>query len=91
MRLPSSLEEDRLMTLFVDYNGWYKDHQEKRQRLSNEVLRVVQKMEVGQKVLITEEKEDRSLEEEKGEKGKETRIWVVQMLRVQRMRNELEE
>jgi hypothetical protein len=65
------------MTLFVDYNGWYEDHQGTQQRLSKEVLRVVQTMKVGQKVLIIEEQEDRTLEEEKEDRGKETRIWLV--------------
>ena len=62
------------MTLFVDYNGLYEDYQGTQQRLSNEVLRVVQTMKVGQKVLIIE-KEDRNPEEEKEDRGKETRIW----------------
>jgi hypothetical protein len=53
-----------LITLFVDYNGWYED-QQGTQRLSNEVLRVVQTMKVGQKVLIVKEKEDRNPEDEK--------------------------
>ena len=64
------------MTLFVDYDGWYKD-QQGTQRLSKEVLRVVQTMKVGQKVLIVEEKEDRNPEDEKEDWGKETRIWLV--------------
>jgi hypothetical protein len=75
--LPSPLEEDRLMTLFVDYDGWYEDHQGTQQRLSKEVLRVVRRMKVGQKLLIVEEKEDRNSEEEKEDRGKETRIWLV--------------
>ena len=75
--MPSALEDDRLMTLFVDYDGWYEDHQGTQQCLSDEVLRVVQKMKVGQKVLITEEKEDRNPEEEKEDNGKEARIWLV--------------
>jgi hypothetical protein len=65
------------MTLFVNYNGWYEDHQGTQQRLSNEVLGVVQTMQVCQEVLIIEEKEDRNPEEEKEERGKETRIWLV--------------
>jgi len=65
------------MTLFVDYDGWYKDHQGTRQRLSKEVMRVVQTMKVGQKVLIVEEKEDRNPEVEKDDRGKEARIWLV--------------
>jgi hypothetical protein len=65
LSLPSPLEEDRLMTLFVDYDGWYEDYQGTQQRLSKEVLRVVQTMKVGQKVLIVEEKEDRNPEDEK--------------------------
>jgi hypothetical protein len=65
------------MTLFVGYDGWYEDHQGTLQRLSNEVLRVVQTMQVCQEVLIIEEKEDGILEEEKEDKGKETRIWLV--------------
>lgn len=65
------------MTLFVDYDGWYEDHQGTQQRLSKEVLRVVQTMKVGQKVLIVEEKEDRNPGEEKDDRGKETRIWSV--------------
>ncbi|KAH9209995.1 hypothetical protein DL95DRAFT_393930 [Leptodontidium sp. 2 PMI_412] len=73
------------MTLFVDYDGWYEDHQGTQQCLSDEVLRVVQKMTVGQKVLITEGKEDRNPEEEKEDNGKETRIWVVQVLQVLRV------
>ncbi|KAG4412400.1 hypothetical protein IFR04_014468 [Cadophora malorum] len=85
MRVPSALEDDRLMTLFVDYDGWYEDHQGTQQCLSDEVLRVVQEMKVGQKVLITEEKEDRNPEEEKEDNGKETRIWVVQVLQVLRV------
>jgi hypothetical protein len=44
------------MTLFVNYDGWYEDYQGTPQRLSKEVLRVVQTMKVGQKVLIVEEK-----------------------------------
>jgi hypothetical protein len=52
------------MTLFVNYDGWYEDEQG-TQRLSKEVLRVVQTMKVGQKVLIIEEKEDRNPEDEK--------------------------
>jgi hypothetical protein len=64
------------MTLFVDYDGWYED-QQGTQRLSKEVLRVVQTMKVGQKVLIVEEKEDRNPEDEKEDWGKETRIWLV--------------
>jgi len=66
--LPLPLKEDRLMTLFNDYDDWYEDHQGTQQRLSSEVLRVVQTMKAGQKVLIIGEKEDR---------GKETRIWLV--------------
>jgi hypothetical protein len=53
------------MTLFVDYDGWYEDHQGTQQCLSKEILRVVQKMKLGQKVLIIEEKEDRNPEEER--------------------------
>jgi hypothetical protein len=64
------------MTLFVNYDGWYEDEQG-TQRLSKEVLRVVQTMKVGQKVLIIEEKEDRNPEDEKEDWGKETRIWLV--------------
>jgi len=64
------------MTRFVDYDGWYEDEQG-TQRLSKEVLRVVQTMKVGQKVLIIEEKEDRNPEDEKEDWGKETRIWLV--------------
>jgi hypothetical protein len=64
------------MTLFVNYDGWYED-QQGIQRLSKEVLRVVQTMKVGQKVLIVEEKEDRNPEDEKEDRGKETRIWLV--------------
>ncbi|KAH6667756.1 hypothetical protein B0J14DRAFT_567126 [Halenospora varia] len=86
MCLPPALEEDRLMTLFVGYDGWYEDHQSIQQRLSKEVLRVVQTMKVGQKVLIVEEKEDRNPEEEKADRGRETRIWVVQVLQVLRVR-----
>ncbi|CAM6001078.1 unnamed protein product [Sphagnum balticum] len=66
-----------LITLFVDYDGWYDDHQGTQQRLSKEVLRVVQTMKVGQKVLIVEEKEDRNPEDEKEDWGNETRIWLV--------------
>ena len=66
------------MTLFVDYDGWYED-QQGTQRLSKEVLRVVQTMKVGQKVLIIE-KEDRNLEEEKEDRGKEIYIWLVYFL-----------
>ncbi|KAF4632745.1 hypothetical protein G7Y89_g5381 [Cudoniella acicularis] len=83
--LPLPLEEDRLITLFVDYDGWYDDHQGTQQRLSKEVLRVVQTIKVGQKVLIVEEKENRNLEDEKEDWGKETRIWVVQVLQVLRV------
>jgi hypothetical protein len=64
------------MTLFVDYDGWYEDRQGTQQRLSKEVLRAVQAMRVGQKVLIIEE-EDRNPEEEKEDRGNETRIWLV--------------
>ncbi|KAG4427005.1 hypothetical protein IFR05_017512, partial [Cadophora sp. M221] len=69
--VPSALEDDRLMTLFVDYDGWYGEHQGIQQRLSKEVLRVVKTMQVGHKVLIVE-KEDRNSEEEKEDRGKET-------------------
>lgn len=65
------------MTLFVSYDGWYEDHQGTQQRLSNEVLRVVQKMKVGQRVLIVGDKEDGNIAEEKEDREKETRIWLV--------------
>ena len=64
------------MTLFVDYDGWYRDHQGTQQRLSNEVLRVVQTMKAGQKVLIIEG-EDRNPEEEKEDRETEMRLWFV--------------
>ncbi|KAH8792194.1 hypothetical protein F5882DRAFT_437771 [Hyaloscypha sp. PMI_1271] len=82
MRLPSSLEEDKLVTLLVGYDGWYEDHQGTQQCLSDKVLRVVQEMKVGQKVLITKEKEDRNLEEEKEDNGKETRICACGLGRI---------
>lgn len=74
LSLLSLLKELKLMTLFVNYNGLYKDYQGTQQRLSNKVLRVVQTIKVSQKVLIIE-KEDKNLEEEKEDKGKETQIW----------------
>ncbi|PVH69546.1 hypothetical protein DL98DRAFT_541518 [Cadophora sp. DSE1049] len=39
-------------------------------------------MKAGQKILIIEEKKGRNLEEEKEDKRKETRIWVVHILQV---------
>jgi len=63
------------MTLFVYYNGWYED-QQSTHRLSKEVLRVVQTMKVGQKVLIVEN-QGRNPEDEKEDWRKETRIWLV--------------
>lgn len=85
MCLPSPLEENRLMTLFVDYDGLYEDHQGTQQRLSSKVLRVIQTMKVGQKVLIIEE-EDRNPEEEKEDREKEICLWVVQVLQVLQVR-----
>jgi hypothetical protein len=56
LSLPSSLEEVKLMTLFVSYDGSYEDDQGKRQYLVSTVLKVVQSMKEGQKVFIIEEK-----------------------------------
>lgn len=58
LSLPSSLEEDKLKTLFVSYDGSYDDDQGKRQYLVSTVLKVVQSMKEGQKVFIIEEKGD---------------------------------
>ena len=62
------------MTLLIDNDGSYED-QSAKHRFSSEVLRVVQTMEVGQKVLIIEE-DDRNIKDEEGSE-KETRIWFV--------------
>ncbi len=51
LSLPSPLEENKLITLFVNYDGWYKDQQGTQQRLSKEVLSVFQTMKVGLSVL----------------------------------------
>ncbi|KAF4632607.1 hypothetical protein G7Y89_g5518 [Cudoniella acicularis] len=85
--LPSSFEEDKLMTLFASYDGSYKDDQGKREYLVSIVLKVVQSIKEGQKVLIIEEKGD-EIEEEEGEardkllieglRGK--RMWVVKIV-----------
>jgi hypothetical protein len=64
LSLPFSLEEDKLMTLFAFYNNSYKDDQGKRQYLFSTILKVVQLMKEGQKVLIIEEKCDEIEEEE---------------------------
>ena len=64
LSLPSWLEEDKLMTLFASYDGSYEDDQGKRQHLFSTVLKVVQSMKEGQKVLIIEEKGDEMEEEE---------------------------
>jgi hypothetical protein len=66
------------VTLFVDYDGWYEDD-EGTHRLANEVLRAVQTMTIGQKVLIIEEK-DRNPEKDKDNREKETLIWLDSLL-----------
>jgi hypothetical protein len=63
------------MTLYVDYNGWYEDVEGKPQRLSDQVLRVLHTMEIGQKVLIVESIEYTYLGEGKEECRGETRVW----------------
>ncbi|KAL5324767.1 hypothetical protein ACEPPN_005884 [Leptodophora sp. 'Broadleaf-Isolate-01'] len=79
--LPSSLEEDKLMTLFASYDGSYEDDQGKRQHLFSTVLKVVQSMKEGQKVLIIEEKGDEMEEEEEAQDKllteglREKRMW----------------
>ena len=67
LSLPSSLEDDKLTTLLASYDGSYEDDQGKEQCLISTVLKVVQLMKEGQKVLIIE------MELEEGAKG--NRIW----------------
>ncbi|KAF4625873.1 hypothetical protein G7Y89_g12289 [Cudoniella acicularis] len=85
--LPSSLEEDKLMTLFASYDSSYKDDHGTRQYLFSIVLKVVQSIKEGQKVLIIEEKGDEIEEEEReardkllieGPRGKS--MWVVKIV-----------
>jgi hypothetical protein len=64
LSLPFSLKEDKLMTLFASYDDSYKDDQGKQQYLFSTILKVVQSMKEGQKVLIIEEKYDEIKEEE---------------------------
>ena len=82
LSLPSSLEDNKLTALLASYNGSYEDDQGKRQYLSSTVLKAVQSMKEGQKVLIIEmELDEMEKEEEKteqklltnGAKGK--RMW----------------
>jgi hypothetical protein len=70
LSLPSSLEEDKLMTLFASYDGLYEDDRGTRQYLFSTVLKVVQSMKEGQKVLIIEEKGDEMEEEEREARDK---------------------
>jgi hypothetical protein len=58
------------MTLFASYDGSYEDDQGNRQYLFSTVLKVVQSMKEGQKVLIIEEKGDKMEGEE--EEARET-------------------
>jgi hypothetical protein len=58
------------MTLFASYDGSYEDNQGKRQYLFSTVLKVVQSMKEGQKVLIIEEKGDEMEEEEEEARDK---------------------
>ena len=66
LSLPSSLEDVRLMTLSVSSDGSYEDEQGRKQYLLKPVLKAIQSMIVGQKILIVEERVD--------EKGG-TRMW----------------
>jgi len=54
--LPSSLEEDKPVTLLVASGGSYEDDQGEQQHVPNAVLTVISTMRIGQKVLILEEK-----------------------------------
>jgi hypothetical protein len=70
--LPSSLEENKLVTISVAHDGSYKGDQGKQHYLPNAVFRVIETMTMGQKVLILDEKEDRDRGKyrEEGNRGK---------------------
>ncbi|ESZ98567.1 hypothetical protein SBOR_1017 [Sclerotinia borealis F-4128] len=70
--MPSPSEEVGLVTLSIDYDGWYEDHKGAH-CLSDKVLRVIQTMKVGQKVLIIAN-ENGNLGVEKKDRRKEMRI-----------------
>lgn len=61
------------MTLSVNYDGSYEDDQGERQYLPNNILKALQFMNEGQKVLIVEE-EEKHPEEFRGSLGMEKRI-----------------
>ncbi len=71
LSLPLPLE-DRLITLFVDYKGGYRDDKGIPQSLFKKVSRVVKRMKIGQKVLIIEKDKN-----PKEKKEKEIRLWLV--------------
>ncbi len=55
--LPSSLEEDKPVTLLVASGGSYEDDQGEQQYLPDAIFAVISTMRIGQKVLILEKKE----------------------------------
>ncbi|KAG9229476.1 hypothetical protein BJ875DRAFT_488888 [Amylocarpus encephaloides] len=78
--LPFLLQEENLINLSMDYNGYYKDQNMERQRVCDVVLTTIRTMKVGQKVLIVEEDVDREEFFENGEIPE--RLWVVQLSQI---------
>ena len=69
LSLPSSLEDNKLVTISVAHNGSYKDDHDEEQHLANVIIRVIEMMTRGQKVLIQQEEKEE--ENDEGEKEEE--------------------
>ena len=59
------LEEDKLVSISVAHNGSYKDKHSKKHNLPNAVFEPIEKMTIGQKILVLEGEE-----QEESDKGK---------------------